>query len=80
VQSRAQLVSQGVFLETPSGLSLAQDYEFNSPSQAAMALLARPANGRIEWKDANGISLKEYQERTAAAASREAEAWASPQS
>jgi hypothetical protein len=73
VQSRAQLVSQGVFLEDPSGLSLVQDYEFNSPSQAAMALLARTANGRIEWKDANGVTLKEHQEQAAAAASLEGE-------
>ena len=74
VEAREQLVNQGVFLQTPSGLSLAQDYEFNSPSQAAMVLLARPANGRIEWKDAQGITLKELQERAAAEASQEAEA------
>jgi hypothetical protein len=61
--------SQGVFAEEPSGPTLAQDYEFNSPSQAAMALLARTANGRIEWKDVNGVTLKEHQERAAAAAS-----------
>lgn len=34
-QLRAQLVSQGVFLEESAGLVLAQDYEFSSPSQAA---------------------------------------------
>jgi hypothetical protein len=28
-----------------------------------MALLARTANRRIEWKDANGVTLKEHQER-----------------
>jgi hypothetical protein len=71
VLARDQLVRQGVFLEEPSGLTLAQDYEFNSPSQAAMALLARTANGRIEWKDAGGVTLKEHQERAAAAASAE---------
>jgi hypothetical protein len=73
VQARAQLVSQGVFLEESAGLTLAQDYEFNSPSQAAMMLLARTANGRIEWKDAKGVTLKEHQERAAAAASAEGE-------
>ncbi|TVS07343.1 MAG: GIY-YIG nuclease family protein [Cyanobium sp. PLM2.Bin73] len=73
VQARAQLVSQGVFLQEPTGLTLAQDYEFNSPSQAAMALLARTANGRIEWKDAKGVTLKEHQEQAAAAASAEGE-------
>ena len=34
----------------------------------------RPANGRTEWKDAQGVTLKEHQERSAAAASLETEA------
>jgi hypothetical protein len=58
-----------VLLEESSGLTLAQVYEFNSPSQAAMMLLARTANGHIEWKDAKGVTLKEHQERAAATAS-----------
>ena len=68
VQARAQLVSQGVFDGASSGLSLSQDYEFNSPSQAAMMLLARTANGRVEWKDSQGVTLKEHQELAAVAA------------
>lgn len=71
VAARDQLVRQGVFLEESSGFTLAQDYEFNSPSQAAMMLLARTANGRIEWKDAEGVTLRDHQERAAAAASAE---------
>ena len=50
-----------------------QDFEFKTPSQAAGLLLARSANGRLNWKDAAGITLKEHQERAAAAASAEAE-------
>ena len=50
-------------------MELLQDYEFKSPSQAAGLLLARSANGRLDWKDAAGITLKEHQERAAAAAS-----------
>jgi len=73
VTARAQLVSQGVFLKEPSGLSLAQAYEFTSPSQAAMMLLARNANGRTEWKDAKGLTLKAHQEQAAEAASIEQE-------
>ena len=69
VQAREQLVIQGVFVEGATGLTLAQDYEFHSPSQAAMLLLARTANGRVEWKDPSGITLKDHQERAAAAAS-----------
>lgn len=71
VQAREQLLSQGVFVEGPSGLTLAQDYEFNSPSQAAMMLMARTANGRTNWKDDKGVTLKEHQERAAKAASEE---------
>lgn len=38
-----------------------QDYAFSSPSTAAAVLLGRSANGRIEWKDAQGRTLKELQ-------------------
>ncbi|MCS5693559.1 DUF4357 domain-containing protein [Cyanobium sp. FGCU-6] len=41
-------------MEASAGITLVEDHEFNSPSQAAMALLARTANGRIEWKDTAG--------------------------
>lgn len=41
---------------------LTQDYTFNSPSTAAGVLLGRSANGRIEWSDAQGRTLKEIQE------------------
>jgi hypothetical protein len=66
-------VIQGVFLEQQGGLTLAQDYEFTSPSQAAMMLLARTANGRVEWKDAKGTTLKAHQDQAAAMASGEQE-------
>jgi len=66
---RGQLLSQGVFADRGEHLELLQDYEFSSPSAAACILLARSANGRIEWRDVNDISLKEYQDRAAAAAS-----------
>jgi len=41
-----------------------QDYSFSSPSTAAV--LGRSANGRIEWKAADGRTLKELQEAEAA--------------
>jgi len=55
------------------GVGLLHDYAFKTPSQAAGLLLARSANGRLDWMDAAGITLKEHQERAAAAASAEAE-------
>jgi hypothetical protein len=36
---------------------------FVVPSQAAVMLLARSANGLIEWKDAGGLSLREHRQR-----------------
>ena len=43
-------------------LVLTQDYTFASPSMAAGVLLGRTANGRTEWKDAKGRTLKKLQE------------------
>ena len=43
-----------------------QDYSFSSPSTAAAVVLGRSANGRIEWKAADGRTLKELQEAEAA--------------
>ena len=69
MRTREQLIRQGVLTTQDNQVELLQDYEFKSPSQAAGLLLARNANGRLEWKDAAGITLKEHQERAAAAAS-----------
>jgi hypothetical protein len=38
---------------------LTQDYEFSAPSTAAAVLMGWTADGRKEWKDAQGRSLKE---------------------
>jgi hypothetical protein len=59
---RQSLLSQGVFLEEKDRYRVVQDYTFSSPSLAAAVLLARSANGRIEWKDDKGRTLKEIQE------------------
>jgi len=38
--------------------TLLHDRTFQSPSYAAAFVLGRSANGRTEWKNANGVSLK----------------------
>lgn len=38
-----------------------QDYAFNSPSLASTVVLGRSSNGRTDWKDAQGRSLKSLQ-------------------
>lgn len=62
VELRESLIEQGVLIPDQDGYKLAQDYTFNSPSTAAGVLLGRSANGRIEWKDAKGRTLKGIQE------------------
>ena len=59
---RKTLLAQNILKETSTAYQLGQDYGFSSPSTAAAVFLGRPANGRLEWKDAEGRSLKEIQE------------------
>jgi len=68
VAFRQQLSDQGVFAPDGQGLILSQSYEFNSPSQAAALLLARTANGLIEWKDCIGLTLREHRQRQVSSA------------
>jgi hypothetical protein len=62
---RQALIVNGVLAADPSGpdgaYRFTQDYAFSSPSTAAAVVLGRSANGRIEWKDARGRTLKDLQ-------------------
>jgi len=60
---RESLTAAGVFVPEGEHLRLTEDHLFNSPSTAAMVLQGRTSNGRIEWKNAAGTSLKELQEQ-----------------
>ena len=62
---RQELINNGVLEADNGNFKFAQDYAFNSPSTAAAVVLGRSANGRIEWKDVSGKTLKELQEREA---------------
>ena len=62
-QARESLLKREILEENGSHFILKQDYTFSSPTTAAGVFLARNANGRTEWKDANGKTLKEIQER-----------------
>jgi len=59
---RKDLQSQGVMASRGGHLEFTQDYLFNSPSTAAGVIQGRSANGRIDWKDNYGRTLKEFQE------------------
>lgn len=59
---RQALIANGVLALEAGLYRFTQDYSFSSPSTAAAVVLGRSANGRIEWKDAQGRTLKELQE------------------
>lgn len=62
---RQELISNGVLRLGENFYAFTQDYTFSSPSTAAAIVLGRSANGRVEWKDDSGRTLKELQERLA---------------
>lgn len=59
---RDSLVERELLIPNGKQYALSQDYTFSSPSQAAAVMMGRNANGRIEWKNAKGVTLKELQE------------------
>lgn len=62
---RQELIANGVLALEAGLYRFTQDYSFSSPSTAAAVVLGRSANGRIEWKDAQGRTLKALQEAEA---------------
>lgn len=59
---RQTLIADGVLLPAGSHLRFAKPWVFDSPSTAAGVVLGRAANGRTEWKDASGTTLKQRQD------------------
>ena len=59
---RAALVENGVLKPSGDSYTFAQDYLFASPSTAAGVVLGRSSNGRVEWKSAEGTTLKAIQD------------------
>lgn len=62
---REKLISAEVLMQEERYCRFAQDYSFSSPSTAAAVVMGRSANGRIEWKDKSGKTLKAMQEELA---------------
>ena len=59
---RSTLFAQKVLEEGVEHHVFTQEYAFRSPSAAAAVLLGRTCNGRTEWKDGQGRTLKALQE------------------
>jgi len=62
---RKDLLAQGVIMDQGQHYAFAQDQVFTSPSTAAGVILGRTANGRIEWKNSEGKTLKQLQAQAA---------------
>ena len=58
---RKDFIEQEVIIENGQHLVFTQDQVFSSPSTAAGVILGRTANGRVEWKNDEGVTLKELQ-------------------
>jgi hypothetical protein len=65
---RNDLKTQGVIELDGASDRFSQDHVFSSPSTAAAAVMGRNANGRTEWRTAQGVTLKQLQEAAADAA------------
>ncbi|MGW4112722.1 GIY-YIG nuclease family protein [Actinosynnema sp. NPDC004786] len=63
---REKLLTEGVLAEHGQDqIRLTRTYAFDSPSSAASVLAGGSKNGRIEWRDARGRTLRENQEGSA---------------
>ena len=56
-RKRLDLITSGVMKEDGGRLVFQKDFLFSSPSTAAIAVMARSANGWIEWVDGEGRPL-----------------------
>lgn len=64
-QLRDRLVQEGILVEDGKHVRLSKSYLFDSPSAAASVLSGGNKNGRTEWRDAGGRTLKQLQAQTA---------------
>lgn len=60
-QLRTELRESGVIGQDGSTFKFTEDYTFNSPSMASSFVLGSSSNGRTDWKDSDGRTLKEIQ-------------------
>ncbi len=61
MKHRQQYIDQGIIRLVDNKYRTMQDITFTSPSAAASVVLGRRANGRVNWKNTDGTSLKEIQ-------------------
>ena len=59
---RKTLIDDKILAKSGDKYRLSQDYTFRSPSTAATIILGRSSNGRLEWKNSDGVTLKNLQD------------------
>ena len=60
---REHLLASGILIPEGDHLRLSRPYIFTSPSAAGSVVRGYAVGGRTEWKDEDGITLKEHQEQ-----------------
>jgi hypothetical protein len=63
-QLRDRLIQEGIMVEEGEHVRLTKSHLFESPSAAASVMSGGHKNGRIEWRDGDGVTLKALQERS----------------
>lgn len=61
-QLRQELIENNVISYENSSLRFVKDQLFTSPSQAAAIIVGYAINGRVSWKNSQGVTLKELEE------------------
>lgn len=63
INMRKKLIDNKILIQKDNILEFTADYIFNSPSAAAGSILARRANGWLEWKNNDGKTLDELKRK-----------------
>ena len=61
IKLRNKIIDDKIVLKKDNKLVFSQDFEFSSPSTAAVMVMGRNANGLTEWKLNDGKTLKEFE-------------------
>ncbi|MDP2175664.1 MAG: GIY-YIG nuclease family protein [Bacteroidota bacterium] len=61
INYRQKLINEKVIIDKGEYYEFPDDFIFSSPSAAASIILGRNANGLTEWKNKQGLSLKEIE-------------------
>jgi hypothetical protein len=61
-KEKQKMIIDGLLNEVGDFYKLQKHYNFNSSSRAAAMLLGRSASGPLEWKTAQGVQLKKFEE------------------